>query len=267
MHFYKYHGLGNDFVLTLDLDGAVEASPERAVRICDRHTGIGADGWMLIRKSDTCDIQMFLYNSDGSVAEMCGNGLRCFAKFVYDHGIVKKEQFTVETLAGIMRVRLTVRDGEAALVTANIGKASFERAAIPMAATCPLLQANCKLKPPQSPSTSSTSPAANRPAWRRDIRVWGSKSLVQIPPAVTCAPPKPWVPVTSSSQPLATAAACAHSAGVRESAARVSGPTPATRSNVCPTRLWSRPVNTSSNVRPGKRLRSVRRAASAACSQ
>ena len=90
MYFYKYHGLGNDFVLTLDLDGAVDAYPERAVRICDRHTGIGADGWMLIRKSETCDIQMYLYNSDGSVAEMCGNGLRCFAKFVYDHGIVKK---------------------------------------------------------------------------------------------------------------------------------------------------------------------------------
>lgn len=133
MRFYKMHGLGNDFILTLDLDGAVQASPERAVRLCDRHTGIGADGWMLVRKSETCDIRMYLYNSDGSVAEMCGNGLRCFAKFVYDRGIVKKEQFTVETLAGVMQVRLTVKDGEAALVTANIGKAAFERAAIPMA--------------------------------------------------------------------------------------------------------------------------------------
>ena len=132
MYFYKYHGLGNDFVLTLDLDGLVQASPERAVRICDRHTGIGADGWMLVRRSETCDIQMYLYNSDGSVAEMCGNGLRCFAKFVYDHGIVKKEQFTVETLAGVMQVKLTVENGQAALVTANIGRATFERTAIPM---------------------------------------------------------------------------------------------------------------------------------------
>jgi len=132
MHFYKMHGLGNDFILTLDLDGKVAASPERAVRLCDRHTGIGADGWMLVRRSRTCDIQMYLYNSDGSVAEMCGNGLRCFAKFVYDRGIVEKEQFTVETLAGVMRVRLTVRDGEAALVTANIGAPTFERPAIPM---------------------------------------------------------------------------------------------------------------------------------------
>ena len=135
MHFYKYHGLGNDFVLTMDLDGAVEASPERAVRICDRHTGIGADGWMLIRRSDTCDIQMFLYNSDGSVAEMCGNGLRCFAKFVDDQGIVKKTDFTVETLAGVMQVHLTVEAGEAVLVTANIGQASFDRSAIPMVGT------------------------------------------------------------------------------------------------------------------------------------
>ncbi len=132
MHFYKYHGLGNDFVLTLDPDGTVTASPERAVRICNRHTGIGADGWMLIRSSQSCELQMFLYNSDGSVAEMCGNGLRCFAKFVYDHGIVKKETFTVETLAGVVEVTVKAENGEAVLVTANIGKPSFERAQIPM---------------------------------------------------------------------------------------------------------------------------------------
>ena len=132
MRFYKYHGLGNDFVLTLDLDGSLEASAERAIRICDRHTGIGADGWMLIRSSKTCDIGMFLYNSDGSVAEMCGNGLRCFAKFVYDRKLVEKEDFAVETLAGVMQVHVTAEHGEAKLITANIGKPSFERSAIPM---------------------------------------------------------------------------------------------------------------------------------------
>ena len=132
MHFYKYHGLGNDFVLTLDLDGTVAGSPERAVKICNRHTGIGADGWMLVRQSETCDIQMFLYNSDGSTAEMCGNGLRCFAKFVYDMGIVRKEDFTVETLAGVMRVHVTAEDGVCKLVTANIGAPSFEKPLIPM---------------------------------------------------------------------------------------------------------------------------------------
>ncbi len=133
MRFAKYHGLGNDFVLTEDLGMALEATPERAVRICNRHTGIGGDGWMLIRPSQTCDIQMFLYNSDGSVAEMCGNGLRCFAKYVYDRGLVRKEAFTVETLAGVMHVRVTVEGGQVALVTANIGRASFDRPSIPMA--------------------------------------------------------------------------------------------------------------------------------------
>ncbi len=132
MHFYKYHGLGNDFVLTMDLYGDVDATPERARRICDRHTGIGADGWMLIRGSETCDVQMYLYNSDGSVAEMCGNGLRCFAKFVYDQGIVKKEQFTVETLAGVMEVTVTAKDGKAETITANLGSASFDKASVPM---------------------------------------------------------------------------------------------------------------------------------------
>ena len=132
MHFYKYHGLGNDFVLTLDLDEAVAVSPEWAVRICGRRTGIGADGWILVRPSETCDIRMFLYNSDGSVAEMCGNGLRCFAKFVYDRGIVEKEDFTVETLAGVMRVHITAENGVCKLVTANIGAPSFEKPQIPM---------------------------------------------------------------------------------------------------------------------------------------
>jgi len=132
MRFCKYHGLGNDFILTEDLDGKLDASPERAKRLCDRHTGIGADGWMLIRSSDLCDIQMFLYNSDGSVAEMCGNGLRCFAKYVYDRGLVKKTDFTVQTIAGVMRVHVTAEDGVAKLVTANIGKPTFDKPAIPM---------------------------------------------------------------------------------------------------------------------------------------
>lgn len=132
MRFWKYHGLGNDFILTEDLDETQAVSPERAARLCDRHTGIGADGWILIRPSRTCDIQMFLYNSDGSVAEMCGNGLRCFVKHVYDRGIVRKEAFTVETLAGVMKVQVTEENGQAALVTANLGQASFDRPSIPM---------------------------------------------------------------------------------------------------------------------------------------
>ena len=132
MKFWKYHGLGNDFVLSEDLDGALEATPARAARLLNRHTGIGGDGWLLVRRSQSCDAAMFLYNSDGSVAEMCGNGLRCFAKHVYDRGIVRKDVFTVETLAGVMTVTVTAKDGVAEAVTANIGAASFDRASIPM---------------------------------------------------------------------------------------------------------------------------------------
>ena len=132
MKFWKYHGLGNDFVLSEDLDGTLEATPQRAARLLNRHTGIGGDGWLLVRRSEVCDIAMFLYNTDGSVAEMCGNGLRCFAKHVYDHGIVKKEVFTVETLAGVMEVTIAAEDGVTKTVTANLGAASFDRPSIPM---------------------------------------------------------------------------------------------------------------------------------------
>lgn len=132
MQFWKYHGLGNDFILTEDPDLTIPASPERAIQLCNRHTGIGADGWMLIRPSQTCDIQMFLYNSDGSTAEMCGNGLRCFARHVYDRGLVRKSDFTVETLAGTMQVHVAPETG---LVTANIGRPSFDRPSIPMVGT------------------------------------------------------------------------------------------------------------------------------------
>lgn len=132
MKFWKYHGLGNDFVLSEDLDGTLEATPQRAARLLNRHTGIGGDGWLLVRRSEVCDIAMFLYNTDGSVAEMCGNGLRCFAKHVYDHGIVSKDVFTVETLAGVMTVTIQAENGVVQTVTANLGSASFDRASIPM---------------------------------------------------------------------------------------------------------------------------------------
>lgn len=132
MKFWKYHGLGNDFVLSEDLDGTLEATPQRAARLLNRHTGIGGDGWLLVRRSEVCDIAMFLYNTDGSVAEMCGNGLRCFAKHVYDHKLVQKKVFTVETLAGVMEVTIAAEDGVTKTVTANLGAASFDRPSIPM---------------------------------------------------------------------------------------------------------------------------------------
>ena len=101
MKFSKMQAAGNDFIL---VNGMIEKSlnwNETAKKVCDRHFGIGADGLMFCESSSKADIKMHYYNSDGSRGEMCGNGIRCFAKFIYDNGIVKKEKFSVETDAGI----------------------------------------------------------------------------------------------------------------------------------------------------------------------
>ena len=123
MKFVKMHGLGNDFVFFEDKQGADKDYTDLAVRMCDRHTGIGADGIIVIVPSEKADVRMRIINSDGSEAEMCGNGIRCFAKYVHDHNIITKDEFTVETLAGIMKPKVTVgADGKVSLVTINMGK-------------------------------------------------------------------------------------------------------------------------------------------------
>lgn len=99
MEFYKYTGLGNDFIIMDNINNDVEMDGELAKKLCDRHFGIGADGLVLASPSKTCDIRMEIYNSDGSIAEMCGNASRCFAKFVYEKKLVTKEKFNIETLA------------------------------------------------------------------------------------------------------------------------------------------------------------------------
>ena len=108
MKFTKMQGLGNDFVI---IDARDLTLPEDLAAwsrgLCDRHFGIGADGVMLVLPSDQADIRMVILNSDGSEAEMCGNGIRCFAKFVYEEGIVTQNPMTVETLAGIMVPEVT----------------------------------------------------------------------------------------------------------------------------------------------------------------
>lgn len=104
-----------------------------AVSMCAPHTGIGADGLIVIVPSDKADVRMRIINADGSEAEMCGNGIRCFAKYVYDYGIINKKEFTVETLAGIMKPNVIVGDdGKVSLVTINMGKPYTERSQIPM---------------------------------------------------------------------------------------------------------------------------------------
>ena len=131
MHFTKVHGLGNDFII---LDGRSEKRdyPLLAKKLCHRQTGIGADGLLIIENSVLADIRMRIVNADGSEAEMCGNGIRCFAKYVFREGIVPKTEFGVETLAGIMRPRLVMKEGEVTGVTVDMGEPALECAEIPV---------------------------------------------------------------------------------------------------------------------------------------
>lgn len=133
MDFVKMHGLGNDFVFIEDKTGQDKDYTALARAMCNRHTGIGADGLIVIVDSRVADVRMRIINSDGSEAEMCGNGIRCFAKYVYDSGIIEKKRFTVETPAGIMEPEITVgADNKAELITINMGRPSFNRSEIPM---------------------------------------------------------------------------------------------------------------------------------------
>lgn len=132
MRFTKMHGLGNDFIVIDDF----HAKPSRdynklAPRLCDRHFGIGADGLIIVLPSVKADVRMRIINPDGSEAEMCGNGIRCFAKYVYENGIAKKQVMSVETLAGIMKPELYIENGEVKSVRVDMGKPDFEPANIP----------------------------------------------------------------------------------------------------------------------------------------
>ncbi len=134
MIFYKYHGLGNDFIVLDDFDGKAPKSPEFARKHCHRRFGIGADGILYVSGSKKADARMKVLNSDGSEAEMCGNGIRCVAKYLYDMGMVKKARMSIETLAGVKEVDCTVEAGKVVSVTVDMGAPSLECEEIPM--TC-----------------------------------------------------------------------------------------------------------------------------------
>lgn len=106
IEFTKMQGLGNDFILIDDPAGILNFHPEQIRFLCDRHFGIGADGVITVGSSKKADLKMRIFNSDGSEAEMCGNGIRCFAVYARDCGMVQSDEMTVETLAGIMRPRI-----------------------------------------------------------------------------------------------------------------------------------------------------------------
>ena len=132
MKFTRMHGCGNDYVYVNCFSETVEHPEEVAKKVSDRHFGIGSDGLILIRPSKVADFEMAMYNADGSRGEMCGNGIRCVAKYVYDYGLTDQTSISVETLAGIKYLDLSVKDGKVEEVRVNMGAPILEPAEIPV---------------------------------------------------------------------------------------------------------------------------------------
>ena len=132
MKFTKMHRLGNDYVYVNCFEEKIDNPPAVARFVSDRHFGIGSDGLIMINPSKTADFEMEMYNADGSRGEMCGNGIRCVAKYVYDYGLTDKTQISVETLGGIKYLDLTVEDGKVSLVKVDMGKPELEADLIPI---------------------------------------------------------------------------------------------------------------------------------------
>lgn len=135
MKFTKMHGLGNDYVyMDCTKSGIPDNVSDLAQFVSNRPFGIGSDGLILICASDTCDFKMKMYNADGSEAQMCGNGIRCVGKFVYDKGLTNKTNITVETLAGVKVLALNVKNGKVETVKVDMGEPILEAKKIPVIA-------------------------------------------------------------------------------------------------------------------------------------
>lgn len=135
MKFTKMHGCGNDYVYVDCTKEVIPNISETAIRVSDRHFGIGSDGMILIKASDVADFEMDMYNEDGSRGKMCGNGIRCVAKYVYDHGLTDKTTITVNTLSGIKTLKLTVEDGKVSKVRVDMGEPELIPAQVPVKAS------------------------------------------------------------------------------------------------------------------------------------
>lgn len=135
MKFTKMHGLGNDYVyMDCTKSGVPDNVSDLAQFVSNRHFGVGSDGLILICASDTCDFKMKMYNADGSEAQMCGNGIRCVGKFVYDKGLTNKTNITVETLAGVKVLQLNIKNGKVGTVKVDMGEPILEAIKIPVIA-------------------------------------------------------------------------------------------------------------------------------------
>lgn len=129
--FTKMEGLGNDYVYIDCTKQEIKQAGDLAKFVSNRHFGIGSDGLILIKKSSLADFKMQMFNSDGSEAEMCGNGIRCVGKFVYDKGLTQKETITIETLAGIKKLKLNVENGKVKTVRVDMGEPILKNEEIP----------------------------------------------------------------------------------------------------------------------------------------
>lgn len=134
MKFTKMQGLGNDYVYVNGFEERIKNPSEMAVKVSNRNFGVGSDGLILINPSEKADFEMEMYNADGSRGEMCGNGIRCVAKYVYDYGLTDKTHISVETLGGIKYLDLTVEDGKVVLVRVDMGSPILTPAQIPVIA-------------------------------------------------------------------------------------------------------------------------------------
>jgi diaminopimelate epimerase len=134
MQFWKMQGLGNDFIVVDNRNSVVDEANMAGLarRLCERHLSIGADGLLLFSNSAVADVKMRVFNADGSEAEMCGNGIRCLAKYCYESGIAKKSELTVQTLAGVKQVWITAENGVVKAVKVDMGMPVWTRSQIPM---------------------------------------------------------------------------------------------------------------------------------------
>ena len=139
MKFTKMQGIGNDYVYVNCFEEKVDNPASVAQMVSDRHFGVGSDGLILIRPSVKADFFMEMFNADGTRSAMCGNGIRCVGKYVYDHGLTDKTEISVNTLAGVKHLKLNVEDGRVSFVTVDMGEPELEAARIPVKAESSLV--------------------------------------------------------------------------------------------------------------------------------
>lgn len=132
MKFTKMHGCGNDYIYVNGFEEKIEDEAKTAVAVSDRHFGVGADGLIIIKPSDIADFEMVMYNADGSRAQMCGNGIRCVAKYVYDNGLTDKKRISVVSMGAVKYIDINVENGVAVSARVDMGKPVFKAKDIPV---------------------------------------------------------------------------------------------------------------------------------------